>query len=1141
MAENLSAVARIRLLIEGAREISNDLERAKEGTLDFDDAVAKSQKRLTGFSRDLKQVAAGLDKAGTTARDTAKTVDKGADEWDAYAKAIQGAQQAQRTFSQQQAMKSIGPAANIPNLPASQMTSAQRKALLSAYDAQNTSVISQAREIEAASQNSLANAARARYALYDVSTTATITAASIAAVGTAAAVAFASVESSFTDVQRTLETADTAVVARLREDLMGLTREIPLAFSDVSQIATLGNQLGITSDQVAGFTETVAKFSAVTGMTAEASAMAFGSLGDLLNVPVEQFENLGSSISYAGRMTRATEEEIVSMTTRLAASATRAGFAADQVVGLSAAFASLRVAPERAQGVMEVYFNRLNTAIAEGGPRLDAFATVAGVSADEVANLVKSDPVGFFERLSVGLGRLDAVSQTRALEQLGLDGIRAGEVFGRVAGNVNTFRSAVAYATKGMAEGSDLARQYALVVDDLASKWQIFLNAVVEAGAAVGEALAPALIVTLDLLTRMLQGLAEFAATPFGQGLLVITGIIAGMTAALAAVIGASALAAASFLAIKTAMADLGLTAAFSAGGVRGLVASIFGIAPAAGAASVALRVLRLALISTGVGALIVALGFLIGLMVDFEGSMISIQAPINFAIDAIFNFVEGVMFAGRALAQFLSRIPLIGGAFKTLASVSDAGIKGVAGLAKSMAHDRWNGYVKGLSKSKEETGDLAAASFDAAGYLEQLGAAGEEGAYELGGFGDAAEEATEKVRTLVDYASDLQGVFSRAFEIRFGPQQGLDTISSGWQKISTAAAEARKEVADYRRTLAGLTADRDIKKYWLSIAEMYGDELRAAKLRTELAETNADISKTQGDLTKAQDKASMSLTGNSEAAIANRSSLLGLVQNYQGYITALASSGMSQGDLKVKSEQLKQEFIRQATQMGYNREEVLKYSTAFDDMALAIGRVPRNVTVTANTNPALQALDEYEARLRSMAGKTYSGGTIEPPKGSVDTIDALGKVQYYAAALDSLSKQRPVPMSALDHASTNLDYWTGRLKALRGYKDGGYTGNVPTNQIAGVTHGKEYVFSAPAVANLGVNNLAFLHALGKSGKGFAPSGLGAAGISRLHPADIDAIGRATAYYQKNPVISRDDVRRGTAGASASDNARGRG
>jgi ribosomal protein L12E/L44/L45/RPP1/RPP2 len=50
------------------------------------------------------------------------------------------------------------------------------------------------------------------------------------------------------------------------------------------------------------------------------------------------------------------------------------------------------------------------------------------------------------------------------------------------------------------------------------------------------------------------------------------------------------------------------------------------------------------------------------------------------------------------------------------------------------------------------------------------------------------------------------------------------------------------------------------------------------------------------------------------------------------------------------------------------------------------------------------------------------------------------------------------------------------------GFADGGYTGNAGAKEPAGVVHGKEFVFSAPAVQALGVDRLDLLHNAAKAG-----------------------------------------------------------
>ncbi|MCY1304389.1 hypothetical protein D9M70_541390 [compost metagenome] len=45
-------------------------------------------------------------------------------------------------------------------------------------------------------------------------------------------------------------------------------------------------------------------------------------------------------------------------------------------------------------------------------------------------------------------------------------------------------------------------------------------------------------------------------------------------------------------------------------------------------------------------------------------------------------------------------------------------------------------------------------------------------------------------------------------------------------------------------------------------------------------------------------------------------------------------------------------------------------------------------------------------------------------------------------------------------------------LSGAAGFRDGGYTGNGGVNDVAGVVHGKEFVFDAASTARIGVDNL---------------------------------------------------------------------
>ena len=273
---------------------------------------------------------------------------------------------------------------------------------------------------------------------------------------------------------------------------------------------------------------------------------------------------------------------------------------------------------------------------------------------------------------------------------------------------------------------------------------------------------------------------------------------------------------------------------------------------------------------------------------------------------------------------------------------------------------------------------------------------------------GKQAREAQKELRTLVDYANDLDSVWNRAFDIRFGVSIARDNSAKALQSLKdraeearTAIRDARQQIQELRASLQQLAADRSILQYQLGVAIEYGDELRAAQIRAELAENAAEAKDRENELAdanknlkSAQDEATKSLTGNTEGARANREQVMALVQAYQAEIIALANSGASTDQLNARTQQLRAEFVRQLTQMGYNRSEVERYAKSFDDLRVIIARVPRNITVRANANPAQQALNEFVARNNnrrinmrvSTSGlpSSVSGGTYRPSRVNV-------------------------------------------------------------------------------------------------------------------------------------------------------------
>ena len=415
-----------------------------------------------------------------------------------------------------------------------------------------------------------------------------------------------------------------------------------------------------------------------------------------------------------------------------------------------------------------------------------------------------------------------------------------------------------------------------------------------------------------------------------------------------------------------------------------------------------------------------------------------------------------------------------------------------------------------------------------------------------------ALKQTQKEVRTLVDYANDLSGVFTRAFDLRFGGQQGLDSIASGWQKIQQQIEDAKKSLDDLYAKQNQLSASKATKQYQLGIAQTYGDSVQAAQLQSDIGDINNQMADNQTAIVKAQQAMTLSLQGNSAAAIQNRSDILGLVQSYDSYVRTLAASGLSQDQLKAKVAQLKQEFIAQATQLGFSGQDIQTYAKHFDDLSTVIATVPRNVTVSANTNPALQALNEFlakanaaKARVQVDAAASPSAWSSQGQAAGAAFANALNATLQQAAARFATKFPSTGPLlsgyvfssARTGGSSINLNNLLDPFGTF-GYASGGYTGPGGKYDIAGAVHKGEFVFDQTATNFFGTSFLNNLQQAGRSGN-FAS--INSSGTGPLNEARLaDMIGRAVAAYARDPSINASGISAAARMVNIADNAQGR-
>ena len=335
--------------------------------------------------------------------------------------------------------------------------------------------------------------------------------------------AYRSYETAFTSVERTIPTLAASVggaadeMRSLKDAFITMSEEMPLTFEQLSQIATLGAQMGVSASGIVEFTRTVAQFAAITNISAETVAQKFGRIAELADVDYSQMNNLGSAVAFAGINAVATESEILTLAESIAAVSNQAGLLPSEIIGVATALASIGIQAEQARGVFTRVFADIDRAVSRGGSELTAFANVAGMSADEFTNAWGEQGASYevFRALLAGLGATENL--TAAFDSLNIVETREINTLTRLSKNLNVVDQAISDSNTAFETGAFLGDAFEKTVDNLDSKIQVLKNNFMALTEELSGATSGALVVVIDFANNLLSTLKELAKNPFYQ------------------------------------------------------------------------------------------------------------------------------------------------------------------------------------------------------------------------------------------------------------------------------------------------------------------------------------------------------------------------------------------------------------------------------------------------------------------------------------------------------------------------------------------------------------------------------------------------------------------------------------------------
>jgi len=313
-------------------------------------------------------------------------------------------------------------------------------------------------------------------------------------------------EDAFAGVEKTVD-ASTAQLRGMSEEIRRLATDIPATADDIASVAEAAGQLGIATEDIMGFTEVMIALGVATNMTADEAATSLARFINITGLSSSQLENLASSIVALGNTTATTEKEIVDMGMNLAAAGKQAGLSDAEIMGIAAALSSVGLEADAGGTAFSRWMKDMQVAVETGSDDLEAFASVAGLSAEDFAASWKSSPVDALNSFFQGLGG-GSKSAIALLEEMGITNVRTSDTAIRLANAGDLLTDCVDRSTSSFSENVALTNEAEKRYDTTKSKVEVMKNAFTELAMSIGDKLSPKTNHYIELLTNLALGLA---------------------------------------------------------------------------------------------------------------------------------------------------------------------------------------------------------------------------------------------------------------------------------------------------------------------------------------------------------------------------------------------------------------------------------------------------------------------------------------------------------------------------------------------------------------------------------------------------------------------------------------------------------
>lgn len=321
-------------------------------------------------------------------------------------------------------------------------------------------------------------------------------------------------ESAMADVKKVVDFDTPKQFKEMEQDILRLTRTIPMAGTELAKITASGGQLGVARKDLPKFTETIAKMSVAFDMAADQAGDSMAKLANVYQIPIDQIGKLGDAVNHLSNSSPAKAGDIINTLGRVGGVAKQFGLTEIQTTSLSNAFISLGKTPEIAGTAINGMLTKLMTADKQGAKFQQALKNM-GIESKDLKKAIKENGEQALMDFLKQVGKLPKENQMGAL--VDLFGLEYADDVAVLVGGLETYKKSIDELKKTSKDGKpafigSMDKEFAARSATTANNWQIFKNSLTEIGITAGSVLLPALNQLMTTIRPIINSFADWAS-----------------------------------------------------------------------------------------------------------------------------------------------------------------------------------------------------------------------------------------------------------------------------------------------------------------------------------------------------------------------------------------------------------------------------------------------------------------------------------------------------------------------------------------------------------------------------------------------------------------------------------------------------